>query len=160
MVIHGRLANTRLLALFGVFALLVVGILWWSFSLVPKTTTTSQPKKYPCPTDAKVCPDGSYISRTGANCTFAECLSTRGNTNGSGIGNTNTEVIPTIGNGVRCEIYTTEQGKIRYCSTCGDGRCDRIERCVPLNTYRDFIVNSCGPLYCDRDCQTNTNISL
>ncbi len=26
-----------------------------------------------CPQDAKLCPDGSYVSRTGPNCEFADC---------------------------------------------------------------------------------------
>jgi thiol-disulfide isomerase/thioredoxin len=29
-----------------------------------------------CPQDAKVCPDGSAVGRTGPNCTFAECPAT------------------------------------------------------------------------------------
>ncbi len=28
-----------------------------------------------CPMDAKLCPDGSYVSRTGPNCEFAPCPS-------------------------------------------------------------------------------------
>lgn len=34
---------------------------------------TNKPNGIVCTMDAKLCPDGSYVSRTGANCEFAEC---------------------------------------------------------------------------------------
>ncbi|MBI2050104.1 MAG: hypothetical protein HYT35_01455, partial [Candidatus Staskawiczbacteria bacterium] len=35
--------------------------------------TQEQPKPIACTQDAKLCPNGSYVSRTGPNCEFAEC---------------------------------------------------------------------------------------
>jgi len=32
----------------------------------------------PCPADAKLCPDGSYVARTGLNCEFAQCPESTG----------------------------------------------------------------------------------
>lgn len=163
-----RLGNTRLIALFGVFGLLVIGLMWWSFSLVPKTLVNN--KNVACTTEAKICPDGSAVGRIGPNCEFAKCQSTgtnkentvnsspvQSNSNQSDNSNSGSAVIPTSGQGNTCAVYTTPQGKIRYCSTCGDGRCDVKERCVPLDTSGDYILDSCGPLYCWSDCQTNTN---
>lgn len=31
------------------------------------------PQKKACTMEAKVCPDGSYVARTGPDCTFAKC---------------------------------------------------------------------------------------
>jgi hypothetical protein len=46
----------------------------------PKATTVLPPKNVPapvlpvaCTTDAKICPDGSSVGRTGPNCAFSEC---------------------------------------------------------------------------------------
>ena len=40
----------------------------------PKTQPTSQaPQATACTMDAKACPDGSYVGRTGPNCEFAPC---------------------------------------------------------------------------------------
>ena len=35
-------------------------------------------ESYACPQDAKVCPDGSTVGRTGPNCEFAVCPGTIG----------------------------------------------------------------------------------
>ncbi len=39
-----------------------------------KTSSKDSPKQIACTMDAKVCPDGSAVGRTGPNCEFAECL--------------------------------------------------------------------------------------
>jgi len=56
--------------LFSVVAFIVitvVGILVWQFW--PKSDT----EPVVCTQEAKVCPDGSSVSRIGPNCEFAEC---------------------------------------------------------------------------------------
>ena len=46
--------------------LLAGGWYWWSGQ-------NSGGQAQVCPQDAKMCPDGSYVSRTGPNCEFAAC---------------------------------------------------------------------------------------
>ena len=50
----------------GVLAASVGGYFWWRSSVTPP------PKA--CTLEAKVCPDGSSVSRTGPNCEFTPCL--------------------------------------------------------------------------------------
>ncbi len=38
-----------------------------------QTTATGQPQQIACTTDAKQCPDGSYVGRQGPQCEFAAC---------------------------------------------------------------------------------------
>lgn len=40
-----------------------------------------------CTLDAKLCPDGSYVGRTGPNCEFAECPTSSAATSGTQTGN-------------------------------------------------------------------------
>jgi hypothetical protein len=42
---------------------------------VPDWCEVKNTQSVVCSTDAKVCPDGSYVSRTGPNCEFKECPS-------------------------------------------------------------------------------------
>lgn len=39
----------------------------------PTPTPTPSPDPIACTQDAKLCPDGSYVSRTGPKCEFASC---------------------------------------------------------------------------------------
>ncbi|HVB19731.1 MAG TPA: hypothetical protein VNF51_00370 [Candidatus Paceibacterota bacterium] len=52
----------------GVVAVTIVAALWAEGMRIPKT-----PAGQVCSTEAKLCPDGSYIARTGPNCEFAPC---------------------------------------------------------------------------------------
>lgn len=45
-----------------------------------------------CPADAKLCPDGSYVGRTGPKCAFAECSTNLANTNTAANANTNSTI--------------------------------------------------------------------
>lgn len=60
--------------------LLIIAILVIAAGLIiflPKTIPATPPppitKPRACTTDAKLCPNGSYVSRTGPNCEFAKC---------------------------------------------------------------------------------------
>lgn len=44
------------------------GIWWWQNSLIQKPVACTQ--------EAKICPDGSYVGRTGPNCEFTQCPAT------------------------------------------------------------------------------------
>lgn len=47
--------------------LIITGALAWNYSVLPE-------KPIACTADAKLCSDGSYVSRTGPNCEFAPCV--------------------------------------------------------------------------------------
>jgi hypothetical protein len=49
-----------------VLILMIIGVLAWSYSVLPE-------KPVACTADAKLCSDGSYVSRTGPNCEFTPC---------------------------------------------------------------------------------------
>jgi hypothetical protein len=47
----------------------------FTFTVVPKSATIPPPGDVACTMDAKQCPDGSYVGRTGPKCEFAPCPS-------------------------------------------------------------------------------------
>lgn len=51
--------------------LLIIGI--GSAGLVYRNAAEHPSKQIACPMDARVCPDGTAVSRVGSSCTFAEC---------------------------------------------------------------------------------------
>lgn len=57
--------------------LVVLGLIAWLLYRQPIQPTSSVPSPTPtrtiCTMDAKMCPDGSYVGRTGPNCEFAMC---------------------------------------------------------------------------------------
>src|ERR1043165_8258427 len=58
----------------------------WPWSTLVSTKNTNL---VACTDEAKLCPDGSYVGRTGPNCEFAVCPNVNGNTNLTVIANTN-----------------------------------------------------------------------
>ncbi len=59
-----------------ILLVIVVGLagIWIGY----KTITNEEPEgPVACTTDAKLCPDGSYVGRVGPNCEFAACPETR-----------------------------------------------------------------------------------
>lgn len=65
----------------GVAVVAVVGALWFMNS-----TPAEAPVGQYCTMDAKLCPDGSYVSRSGPNCEFAQCPVVATTTSGGGRG--------------------------------------------------------------------------
>lgn len=65
--------NARLIAIFGVFAVVTIILLWWSIALVPNNINRLKNIPQACTDEAKLCPDGSAVGRTGPNCEFANC---------------------------------------------------------------------------------------
>ena len=72
--------NNRLLIV-GVVLVAVIGGLWLVNSMPAKA-----PVGQACTMEAKLCPDGSYVSRTGPNCEFAQCSIVATTTSGGGRG--------------------------------------------------------------------------
>ena len=76
--------RSTLVSAFIIFMMLVAGTLFWSADLAAKKGLTPKQHKatiVACPQDAKICPDGSSVGRTGPNCAFANCPSPVTNTN-------------------------------------------------------------------------------
>ncbi|MCX8016201.1 MAG: hypothetical protein N2692_02815 [Patescibacteria group bacterium] len=59
----GIVSTAIILTVVGI-SIIVAGILAWQ---------NQKEKSLVCPQDTKLCPDGSYVSRTGPNCEFASC---------------------------------------------------------------------------------------
>jgi len=71
-------------AFFGLGAVVATGVALWLtvFNSPPAADFTptpqpevQQPESYECDADAKICPDGSAVGRTGPDCEFAACPS-------------------------------------------------------------------------------------
>ncbi len=74
MLIHA--GNGRWLLLFGFFGLVIIGLFWWSIALIPGQLKQTPSGNIACSQEARICPDGSTVSRTGQNCEFSECPET------------------------------------------------------------------------------------
>lgn len=62
-------------------AIVVVGgVFGWQYLTTPKDNNQNQ--QTACTMEAKVCPDGSAVGRTGPNCEFAECPTVQNQTAG------------------------------------------------------------------------------
>ena len=115
--------NTRLLILVGVFSLLTVGLIWGSLSLVPQKVTNNSHVNRACTAEAKICPDGSAVVRTGPNCEFAVCPKAVTNTNSR----TSNGCIITGCSGQICddhEVITTCEARPEYACYIS-ARCER-----------------------------------
>ncbi len=80
-------SRNTLIPAFAVFLVLVTAILWWSASLASKTKNSNRAinrNRVACTQEAKLCPDGSSVGRTGPNCAFAPCPASTTNTAVSG----------------------------------------------------------------------------
>lgn len=63
-----------------VLLVLILGAAYWSTRAFPPIELTppidltpNQNQGIACTMDAKMCPDGSYVGRSGPNCEFAAC---------------------------------------------------------------------------------------
>lgn len=70
--------NKIFLAILASTALLIGLIVWLAINSPqapqqPQEQATTTPQTYECNADAKICPDGSSVGRTGPNCEFAAC---------------------------------------------------------------------------------------
>ncbi|MDD5145998.1 MAG: hypothetical protein PHF44_04120 [Candidatus Pacebacteria bacterium] len=66
--------NVKCILIVVILAVIVGGgVLAYQYWWVPKEEAKNSQKPVACTEEAKVCPDGSAVSRTGPNCEFAEC---------------------------------------------------------------------------------------
>ncbi len=63
--------QTQIYIILGILALLFIGL----FLAIPKEPELSEPNIAACTKEAKICPDGSAVGRTGTICAFATCPS-------------------------------------------------------------------------------------
>jgi len=141
--------------LYGIIILLILalGFTLWSISKqsnsISDTSSNASNSEETCPQEAKLCPDGSSVERTGPNCEFEKCPETNNKIDGikpkpscqnfpgpnfcsGGI----SDIIVTGTNEDGCSTYgcksdddvTHENPKSKL---CGDGVCDEIEKAHP-----------------------------
>lgn len=125
-----------------VLAVLVIGVAGvFAFQKLSQSKTN---EPVACTLEAKQCPDGSYVSRTGANCEFVECPEIscikEGEKGSTGCGSPDCEeiccsgltkisdarFIPAVG-GNGCELGMGSAGPIFICAYCGNGVCGKGE---------------------------------
>jgi hypothetical protein len=87
-----------LIALAAFSAFVAVGFIFTQQAIAP-TTNTQNSNIVACTDEAKICPDGSAVGRTGPNCEFAECpttntTNTNAATNSNPVTNTNSSTPP------------------------------------------------------------------
>jgi len=65
------MSKSAIISLFILGAIIIAGVLVWQLGYLPMSSNVPNPAA--CTQEAKICPDGSSVSRTGPNCEFAEC---------------------------------------------------------------------------------------
>lgn len=67
--------NSTIVSILIVLFIILGGWYWWSLNGGPAMPgiTPPVPDGVACTMEAKQCPDGSYVGRTGPNCAFAPC---------------------------------------------------------------------------------------
>lgn len=70
------MANNRVFVLVFIAVVFILGGLLYIYNPEPVEFKNPKEDGVVCTMDAKLCPDGSYVSRTGPNCEFQECSST------------------------------------------------------------------------------------
>ncbi len=65
------------LIIFLLLAAIIAGFGYWAFKRygpeIDSVLPLSTPSSKACTLEAKLCPDGSYVGRTGPNCEFSPC---------------------------------------------------------------------------------------
>ena len=62
--------KTHILITIGIGVVFILGLLWY---ITEYRSTTYSPHQKACTLEAKICPDGTAVGRTGPNCEFAPC---------------------------------------------------------------------------------------
>ncbi len=136
--------NNRLII--GGVVLVAVIIVIWFMNMAPAKAPIGQI----CTMDVKLCPDGSYVSRTEPNCEFAQCPAPSGNTISISIGAKATINDITIGvleliEDSRCpeDVVCIWAGtvKVRATLQSGLGTADQIfEIGIPITTESETVT--------------------
>lgn len=133
--------------MFAVFAVIIIALLWWSIALVPKNVNVNN-RQTACTNEAKICPDGSAVGRTGPDCAFAPCPSALTNsrvaagcviTGCSGTVCSDHEVITDCMARPTDSCYTTAVYEHQANGACGWTLTPDLQRCIvagglPTNT--------------------------
>ncbi len=108
-----------LLTLLGVLVL-SIGVYLFSQKLFPTPIYPASPEdpgQTLCTQDAKQCPDGSYVGRTGPNCEFAACSVTQPNSSPSPVTS-----IKVYSNQQECESKTGKSCQYSVCDYIPQGK--------------------------------------
>jgi len=66
------MSNPKFIGAFSIIAI-VLGIGLYIFTPSPEEHIKEEPEQVSCTQEAMLCPDGSYVGRTGPDCEFAVC---------------------------------------------------------------------------------------
>lgn len=110
----------RTIGVVAVFVLL--GLLAYEYVQAPKPAGTHvvPPVSFACPTDAKICPDGSAVGRTGSDCHFEACPTREATTS---------TITTTIG-----QVATALHVSITPKEVVSDSRCPQGVQCIWAGT--------------------------
>lgn len=120
--------NSKKIILLGVGIFLVVSAGFWFYSEIKNNNN----KEIACTQEAKLCPDGSYVGRSGPKCEFAACPSVNG-------GNDNSRITAQIGKSVSLlGVTITPQEVIE------DSRCPIDVTCIWAGRVRIRTILKSG----------------
>lgn len=135
-------------------AIIIVGVSYLAYLSFRQTNSSTSPSTpiapspVACTMDAKVCPDGSAVGRTGPNCEFAACPGTKGGTKECVRGGCSGQICEEAGTGTitTCE-YSATYGCYQKaeCTVQADGECGftqtaALQQCLAAANIED--VNS------------------
>lgn len=153
-----------------ILALVVASLLLFGCTTADNGQATATPSPTPailatvtayptvaCTADAKLCPDGSYVGRTGPNCDFVNCP-----TIAVPQGPTPSQPAPTATPLPTASVFVTGQGSVtRYCPnpSTPEGSCSTTHKyCQPGQVRLICECTKCPvPTGADSACQTFCN---
>jgi len=109
-----KIASEIAIGIILLLAIMIGGIFYWQ-----NKNSGQQPEQRACTEEAKLCDDGSYVSRTGPNCEFTPCSETKS------LQLANPASTYCVENGGKSEIRTNPDGsQIGYCKLNNGSECE------------------------------------
>lgn len=138
-MLNKKIANEIAIGIILILAIIVGGIFYWQ-----NQKSVQQPEQRACTMEAKLCNDGSYVSRTGPNCEFTPCPEKKSTQMA------NPASTYCVENGGKSEIRTATDGsQTGYCKFDDGSECEEWaffrKECNPggIDSISDkIIVNS------------------
>ena len=115
-----------------------------AYAPVPQAFQAPKKGNVVCTQEAKACPDGSYVSRTGPNCEFALCPEE--NDSAKPLNMANPASVFCEKNGGKLEIRTDEDGgQVGYCIFSDGSECEEWQyqrgECKPGNDQEKIDIS-------------------
>jgi putative hemolysin len=114
-MLNKKIASELAIGIILILATIVGGIFW----LQNKKVSTNSNQQKACTMEAKLCDDGSYVSRTGPNCEFTPCPENKTSQMA------NPASVYCVQNGGKSEIKTAPDGsQTGYCKFDDGSECE------------------------------------